>query len=101
MDPTAVCVVDLATRKRRPLFRYEGDVSPLGWLPDGGHFVASGGYRSARNGYGYAILLVDSVGGLTRTVVRDSFSYHVTAVSPDGRRVPRPALAGTLAARWC
>jgi DNA-binding SARP family transcriptional activator len=84
VDPTAVCAVDLATGKRRPLFRYDGDAASLGWLPDGGEFLASGGYRSARNGYAYAILLVDSAGGITRTVVRDSFNYHVTAVSPDG-----------------
>ena len=87
VDPTAVCTVDLATGVRRPLFQYEGDAAQNGWTPDGAHFVASGGYLSARNGYGYAVLLVDSSGKLARTVARDSFSYVVTTVSPAGDQV--------------
>ena len=86
VDPTAICAVDLVTGARRPLFRYEGDAAPQGWLPDGAHFVASGGYRSA-DGYGHAVLLVDSAGGLARTIARDGFSYVVTAMSPAGDQV--------------
>ncbi|HVO35430.1 MAG TPA: hypothetical protein VMT21_07685, partial [Gemmatimonadales bacterium] len=84
VDPTAVCAVDVRTGSRRPLFRYEGDASPHGWLPDGAHFVASGGYLSARDGYAYAILLVDSAGRLARTIARDRFSYEIEALSPAG-----------------
>jgi DNA-binding SARP family transcriptional activator len=87
VDPTAVCAVDLATGARRPLFRYDGDADPVGWLPDGVHFVATGGYLTARSGYAYAILLVDSAGHLARTIARDSFSYAVAAVAPAGDQV--------------
>ena len=87
VDPTAICSVDLASGARRPLFRYEGDAGQNGWLPDGAHFLASGGYLSARSGYGYAVLLVDSAGRLARTVARDSFSYSITALSPMGDEI--------------
>ena len=96
VDPTAVCAVDLATGARRPLFRYEGDASPHGWLPDGAHFVASGGYLSGGNGgYAYAILLVDSAGRLARTVARDRFSYEIEALSPAGDRILAQRTLGT------
>jgi len=87
VDPTAICSVDLATGARRPVFRYEGDARPHGWLPDGADFVATGGYLSPRNGYGYAVLLVDSAGRLGRTIARDSFSYNIFALAPSGDRM--------------
>jgi DNA-binding SARP family transcriptional activator len=87
VDPTAICIVDLTTGATRPLFAYEGDAQPHGWLPDGADFVATGGYLIPGNGYGYAVLLVDSSGQLVRTIARDRFSYDVLAVSPAGDQI--------------
>jgi DNA-binding SARP family transcriptional activator/Tol biopolymer transport system component len=87
VDFTGVCLRDLTRGTTSTLARYDGDATPLGWLPDGSALLVLRSYPSRRLGYTYGLVLIDSTGRLRRTVTRDSAPFDNVVLAPSGDQV--------------
>jgi DNA-binding SARP family transcriptional activator len=87
VDPTAVCLRNLAGGTTRTLVRFDGDAAPVGWLPDGSALIVLRGRVTRAGGYAHELLLVDSSGHVIRTVTRDSAAYDGAWAAPMGDRI--------------
>ncbi len=87
VDAVAVCQRDLASGGTSTFVRFDGDVSPIGWLPDGSALLVLRSYPASRGGVFSSLVLVDTTGRTVRTVLRDSAAIDAAFISPAGGRI--------------
>jgi DNA-binding SARP family transcriptional activator len=87
VDPTAVCLRDIASGTTTTLVRFDGDAAPVGWLPDGSALIVLRARITRAGGYAHELLLVDSSGRVVRTISRDSAAYEGAWAAPLGDRI--------------
>jgi len=87
VDPTAVCLRDLERGVTTTLVRFAGDAAPVGWLPDGSALIVLRGRITRAGGYAHDLVLVDTLGRVVRTIIRDSTTYEGAWATPLGDRI--------------
>jgi len=87
VDPVALCLRNLVTGATALFAKFDGDVAPVGWLPDGSALIVLRGRASPGGGYAHDLLLLDAGGRVIRTISRDSAAYDGAWSSPMGDRI--------------
>jgi DNA-binding SARP family transcriptional activator len=87
VNPTAVCLRDLARGTTVTLAQFDDDAQPVGWLPDGSGLFVLRSYDSRRLGSTNGLVLLDSAGRLIQTIGRDSTALDAVWVAPTGERI--------------
>ena len=87
VDPVALCLRNLVTGANTQFAKFDGDVAPVGWLPDGSALIVLRGRASPGGGYAHDLLLLDGAGRVIRTIARDSAAYDGAWSSPMGDRI--------------
>ena len=87
VDPSAVCIRDLVAGTTTTLARFDGDVAPVAWLPDGSGVLVLHGTPTPGGGYAHELVLVDTTGRVLRTIARDAMPYEGAWAAPLSDRI--------------